>query len=329
MSVTDQELADLEKQIAATKEQAPPAETPSEPVPVETPPLDAASGSNEPGAAPEPPQNEGFDASEWVKKKGWKTAEDAAKSLHSLEKAFHEKNEELRRMKEQNPQGWPQGPQGYAPPPPPQGWSPPAPSYAPPVNPWAPPPPAYAPPPAYGYRPPKPSEETIAASYGMTVEDFRRVLAVSQDISDVQARQLAAQFQSWKEEVSRNNDKSADMTAVLSDPAFHNPDVQYEMHEIFSKNQNILNERKPYSAALEKALTNIGRRNLTGASRTSGMALPTDPPKTAGSGHASGSLPGKRGIGAMPTMKEAQGMNPEQLEKLLKGMGAVKTYEDL
>ena len=128
---------------------------------------------------------------------------------------------------------------------------------------------------------------------------------------------------------ARQNEKTADMTAVMSDPAFHNPAVQYEMHELFDKNPSLWNERKPWSAALDKALSNIGRRNTSGAKSASGMALPTDPPKTAGSVHGGGSLPGKRGLQGLPPMSELEGKSPEELEKLLKSVNAVKTYRDL
>lgn len=317
MAATEQELAELEKQIEAKKDEATKPETPV-PSPQPDAPTSDESKAPEPETPPTPDasQPEEFNASEWVKKKGWKRPEDAAESLRSLEKAYHEKSEEVRRLKEQ---GTPQP--GYqpvyqpVPPTPPQGYYPPAASYQPPANPYAP-------------AQPRVSEEQVAASYGLAVEDFRKVLAVSKDMAEVQSRQMTAEFQKWRDEVMRTNEKNADMTSVMSDPAFHSEQVQAEMHDLLSKNPSLWNERRPWSAALDRALTNIARRNLTGASRPTATSLPSEPPKTAGSGHASGSLPGKR-VGQLPPMKELEGRSADELEKILKSMNAVKTYADL
>ncbi len=318
MAVTDQELAALEKAIETKTEEVEKAD--ASPAKAEAPPPSEATSQandaaiNEPSSEA-PPAND-FNPSDWVKKKGWKTPEDAARSMRELEKELHKKAEENRMLKEsQAAYVPPPAPFAYTPPAPPQGYYPPQAAYAPPANPYAP--------------RSQVSEEQVAASYGMTPEDFRRVLAVSRDMADVQSRQMAGEFKRWKDEVDRTNEKQTDMAQVMADPAFHTADVQYEMHEQFAKNPSLLNERRPWSAALEKALTNIGRRNLGKGAPSTGLGLPTDPPKTAGSGNAGGSLPGKRGLGAMPSIKEMEGKTPEELEKILKGLNAVKTYADM
>jgi hypothetical protein len=324
MSATEKELADLEKQIEAKVEEqakAAPAETPSPDPEPEPSPASTEETSAPAAASSEPPKDE-FNASEWVKKKGWKTPEDAAQSLHALEKAFHEKSQEVQKLKEgQAPapygyQPYQPPPQGYPPQMPQQGYFPPPPAYAPPPNPWAPP-------------SSRLSEEQLAMSYGFTVEDFRRVLALSKDMAEVQARQVSQEFERWKSEVEKTNEKNSDLTSVMADPAFHSESVQYEMHELFQKNPQLWTERRPYTTALSRALTNIGRRNLgAGATRPAGMSLPSAPPQTAGANSSSGTLPGKR-IGALPTPQEQEKMSAAELEKILKRNGAVKTYADM
>ena len=289
---TDKELAELEKKIEAKKEEEVKAAA-QEPEPQTV--------SNE--SEPNDPPKQDFDASAWVEKKGWKTPEDAAESYRQLEKAFHEKNQH----KQQD--------------------------FTPPANPYAPQPyqqpyqaPPYQQPNPYPYYAPQgPSKAKVAASYGLSEEDFEKVLAVSRDIADIRANQLSQDFQKWRDEQEKQNAKSSDMAEVMSNKAFHIPQVQKEMHEILEKQPQIFNEKKPYSAALKEALMNIGMKTITRGSEPSGSSLPTEPPKMAGSG-SSGYAP-KRSTG-LPNMKEADKMPLEQLEKALKGANAFKTYAD-
>jgi hypothetical protein len=318
MSVTDKELDELEKQIEAKAEEAPKApepvaETPPEPTP-EPPP--AAAASEPPGSDPAQ-----VDLAEWVKKKGFKSQDDVARSLRELEQAYHRKNnEELARPKEQQPPfqpGWPTPPAAYQPP---QGYyAPPQPQYAPPQNPYAPPVNPYAP-------QPRITKAQVAASYNMTEEDFDRVMAVARDIASVQTQQVQADMQAWRAKTERDSEKANDLQNVMTDPAFHNPDVQFEMHDILEKNKDMWTDRRPYTSALNQALTNIARKTLGGGTRPSGSTLPTEPPKSGG--HAGGGLPGKRGLGGLPSLEEQQRMKPEELEKLLRSMNAVKNYGD-
>lgn len=317
-SVTDKELADLEKQINE-KNEALANETPSPADVVETPTAESIPvGQPEAVAAPDSvnPGEEAFKNQDLAKKKSWEKPEDAIKSYEELEKAFHAKNAELKRLQET--QGY--QPQ-YAPPPPP------------PPGAYYPPPAAYAPPP-YQYAPPPPpssrfNEQQMAASYGMDVEDFRKVVALSQDVSEAKQRALAADMARWREDINRQQQRNSDMTSILSDPAFHHPDVQTEMHAIFEKNPNLFKEPTAYSTALKEALSNIGRKNMTrGNAAQPSMSLPTEPPKTAGSGRASGSSVGRK-VGALPDIRDFEKMTPENQEKALKSLGAFKTYEDM
>lgn len=308
MSVTDTELDQLEKQInqqkAEEKQPVPTAEVvePPQPEQEQRPPETSV---ETPPEQTEQPQ--GFDPRDYVQKKGWKTPEDAARSFRELEKKFHDNNQK----KETAPPPMPQSGYGYQQPPmQPYGYPPQA--YQPQQNPWNP--------------QPRITEEQVAGSYNMTVEDFRRVAALARDLSEAQMRQLQGEMQKKWEESVRQNERGTDMTNVFADPVFHSPDVQAEMHEILSKTPELMNERKPYSQALNQALVNLGRRTLTGGNRQA--VVQTTPPEMGGSKGAGGSLPGKRGLGSMISNKEAEGKSPEELEKILKSAGAFKTHMD-
>ena len=315
MSVTDKELEQLEQEINQKKAEvknpdlgvdvAPPE--PSQPTqeqkpsePIETQPEQEEKPIDQPS---------GFDPKAYVEKKGWKTPEDAARSFRELEKKFHESNQ---KPKETNPYQAPQyqmPPQGYQPQPP--AYYPQA-GYQPPINPWN--------------TQPRITEEQVASSYGMSVDDFRRVASLARDLSEAQMRQLQAEMQNKWEESSRQSERSADMANVFADPAFHNPEVQEEMHEILSKKPELMNERKTYSLALNQALINVGRRNVTGGNRQ--VYVPTTPPEMGGSKGAGGSLPGKRALAGLPSQKELESKTPEELEKILKKAGLFRSHMD-
>ena len=303
MTDADKELQEMEKAIEQKKAE----EEVAQPEPVKEPEPDPIQEPAKEEAQPEEGQNEsgesGFNATEWVKKKGWKTPEDAAKSMRELEKAFHEKSQELNKSREVPPVP------AYTPPPP--AYAPPA-SYQPPANPYA---------------PPAPNEEQIAASYGFTVEDFRRVLKLQNDMASIHYRQIAAEQQRLKEDHQKMMEREADKEALFSDPAFSYPEVKYEVHQVMTNNPAVWNERRPFSTALKEALGNLGRKNVTRGNVQSDVALPNTPPTMAG-GNSRASQAGRR-MGSLPSEKELQGKTPEELEKMLKGMGAVKTYSDM
>lgn len=300
MSATDAELQELEKKIAQQKaEEIPvPVPTPEPPQPnqEQIPPVEAPVTT--------PPEQteaktEGFDPADYVKKKGWKTAEDAAQSFRELEKKFHEGNQKPKEV-----------PQYGQPPMAPNSYPPGA--YQPPVNPWGP--------------QPQISEEQVAASYGWHVDDFRKMLPLLRDMTQAQLRQVREENQKRWEDMNRQAERSTDMTNVFAHPAFGNTDVRAEMHEILTKNPELMKESKPYSTALKEALANLGLRSIAGGNRP-GPTVQTTPPEMAGSKGAGGSLPGKRL--SMPSMKELEGKTPEEMEKILKSAGIHRTHMDV
>lgn len=306
-SEIDKELAELEQKIeSASEAQAKPIESQTEPVQPENveEPVQKEAGTS----VNQDESSKEFDATEWVKKKGWKTPEDAAKSLRSLEQEFHKKNQELNQLKAQ---------QNYTPPENP--YTPPAPYGYPP-----PPPPAYQPPasePSYAQRI---NEEQIAASYNLSVDDFRKVVAVSRDIAEAQTRRYQQEINAWREQMTRETEKSSDMASLVADPAFHNPEVQIEMNQILSKNPALFTQARPYSNALREALANIGRRKTMGGSNIESPSFPNQPPKPAGS---SSGFSGRKNS-AMPSQQDFEKMTPENQEKILKSLNAFKTYDD-
>lgn len=294
MSVTDEELKRMEQEINQTKAE--------EPVKVETPEPPQPTQEQKPPVEPvetPPEQKPEFDPKAYVEKKGWKTPEDAAQSFRELEKKFHENNQK---------KAEPQAP-AYQPPMQPYGYQPQA--YQPPVNP-------------YGGQP-RITEDQVAASYGMTVEDFRKVAMLARDMSEANTRQLQMEMQKRWEETNRQAERSSDMANALSNPAFQSPEVRAEMHEILSKNPELMNERKTYSIALKEALANLGLRSITGGSRQ--VFVPTTPPEMGGSKGAGGSLPGKRNQG-LPSLKELEVKSADEIEKTLKQLGLNRTHMD-
>lgn len=309
-TVTDKELAELESKISEEKAKEGQAGPAPQPEPTAPPPEPVQQEAT-------PSESQGEDVPELAKKKGWKSAEDALKSYENMEREFHKKNQELSQLKNQQ--------QGYTPPANPYYQGPP-PSYAPPAPVYAPPPyipPPQMPPTSYEQRM---TEEQVAASYNLSVEDFRKVFPMIRDSIEAATRRQQAEMQQWREELVMRTEKSADMTEVAGDPAFHNPDVQEEIREIFSKNPTLFTQRRPYSTALKEALANIGRKNAMRGVSAQTSNVPTDPPKAVG--NSSSSFSGRRN-GGMPTVQEASKMTPEDLEKHLKGIRAFKTYEDL
>lgn len=223
-------------------------------------------------------------------------------------------------------------PDGYAPPPPPApgypNYNDPN-AYAPPPNPYNAPP---APQPTGPIQPmpdlTEPQYQRAAQAYGMRTEDFKRVYQLQKDMIDTSLENWRKENESWKNDWVSQNERNTDMTRVMSDPSFHIPDVQMEMHEILSKNPSLWNEKRPWSSALNHALINIGRRNITGGHRSPSASYPTAPPDMAGGSRGSGS-PGMRRVSGLPSVKDMESKSPEEIEKALKSVGAFKTYDDL
>ena len=79
------------------------------------------------------------------------------------------------------------------------------------------------------------------------------------------------------------------------------------------------------SQTLNEALGNMGRRNAMRASNGYTSTLPTNPPAQL-NGNASSFSGRKNGA---PNLQDFGKKSPEEMEKMLKGMNAFKTYDSM
>jgi hypothetical protein len=223
------------------------------------------------GAVPGPQGKDKPEWKEWIEKKGFKSTEDMVRSMRNLERELTRKN---------------MG-QGANAPSPAMQANPPmaAPVYSQPV-------------PA---TPVTVSEEEIAKRYNLDPDDLRRVGPLAADIaSNIVAQRMGpimAQINGINREVSRN----AELQGLKEDPAFSNPQVQFEMHKILESDPSILGiEPAPYRYAFNEALRAMGRRILEEGQTTSalsevpsGRKMSVKPPVTSGGrGPAARGTPG-------------------------------------
>lgn len=249
---------------------------------------------------------------EWWAKKGFKTSEDIANSYRELERELTRKNQELARQNAP-------GAQPPAPPTaPPYGY----PSYIPAPNPVAPPSyPAYAPPQHFqpAQVPPPQNVEHLAKQYGLMPEDFEKVYAVANDLSQVNVRReldrimpgVLNQVHRVNMEVTRNRE----MVDLMSEPTWKNQRVQFEMHKILNDDPAILQRQPlPYRYAHDEALKRIARVDLGGSNTF--QAPPNNPP--ASSGGRPPAMAGSNGKGAdiAPAGPGTGEISPEQFAAL-------------
>lgn len=226
---------------------------------------------------------------EWLAKKGPMTIENLASSYREAEREMHRKAQEAR------------GTSGQPPATPPV--APPAPSfppYYPPVadSNWG-RPPAIPPP----QPPPQVNVEALAKQYGLSPEDFERVAPLVNDMArsvvDSTLQRVLPPLYTQVQGVNREVGRQKELVDLMSDPAFKNPQVQFEMDRVFKEEPNTFAaQAQPIRYAYEKALTRIARANLGGSSGAPapiapGVVPPTSrPPATAGgNGNGGGGAP--------------------------------------
>lgn len=271
----------------AQAQAARPAAAPAiEPVLPDAPPAPAQVPQPEAKSVPEPVKSQGVvtgnpEIDEWLGKKGFKTPEDMAQSLREMERELHKRALEAKKAEPPPPPAYQQPPVGYPP-------------YIPvPVPGYVQQPPAYVPAP-----PPLVDVNKLAARYGMDPEDFEKVAAIANDLADskIESRlrfslsPLVNQVQSLNKETTRNRE----MVDLMSDPAFKNPQVQYEMHRVLEQNPAIFDTVSPYRTAYNEALIRIGRAaagNQNPAPPPPVTAPSSRPPTTAGGGGGGAGAP--------------------------------------
>jgi len=215
------------------------------------------------GGVPGPAGKDKPEWKSWIEKKGFKSTEDMVRSMRELERELHRRGKAA-----------PEEPQ-YVPPPPVS-----RPSYVPPAT---------------------PNIEELAKRYNLDPSDFERVAPLAADIAASQVGQQMAPLRAELNRLNRELARTSELQGLKDDPAFSDPRVQFEMHQILETTPSILqNEPAPYRFAFNEALRSMGRRILEGSmdpgpgpTVVGSPRVPVTPPRTAGSG---GSVPASGGI---------------------------------
>lgn len=308
---------DREAAARATPPTPPPAATPPPPPPAQVPPAGKVNQDPTPGAGDNPtPVTGNPEVDAWWAKKGFKSTEDMAHSYRELERELHKRAQDARDKTPTPPAapppGWGHVPPGYAPPPVYAGYPPP---YAPPT-----------------YVPPRQVIEDLAGQYAMSPEDFERVSRVASDMAErIVERKLngsvaplANHVRNMDREVARNRD----MVTLMADPAFKNPQVQFEMHRILEENPQLIErEALPYRYAYDQALLRIAKASLAGSTsipngNPPGSPQPKPPTMAGGNGAGGGGAPSDPGTGRVDEAAFAA-MTLEQKRAHLKSVGAM------
>lgn len=272
-----------------------------------------AESKPEPIQAAEQKPTGSVDLKEWAKKKGidWTTEDSVLSALRKSDEAFHKRQQEKKSRESQ----------------------PPAPNYAPQQ-------PAYQQP--YGYQqayvpqPPNSRQivENVARQYNMLPEDVERLAAFNRDFFETAMASERQRQAKEMEAIRVENQKNSVFRELSSDPAFRNPEVAVEFHNVL----DVMQEQEPesferdpsaYKRAYDKAMANIGRRYLEGRPLQEGVPptatpvnLPTKPPRQLGTGSGGGSLENENGIDP----KEFAKLPLEEKAKFLAKMGLKPAY---
>ena len=254
--------------------------------------------------------NGSVDLKEWAKKRGidWTTEESVLSALRKSDQEYHKRQAE-KKAKEEVEKAPP-----YIPPTPVNSYISPNP-YVPPTN-------------------PRTIIEELARQANMTPDDFERVAKVSREVYEAAAQADRARWQSEMQAIKVENQKNSVFRELSSDPVFRNPIVGIEFHNVLDQMQasdpdSFEKDPTQYKRAFERALSNIGRRDLEGKQlvegippQANGMIPPSIPPKPLGKGSGGGWQENENAIDP----KEFAKMPLEEKRKLLEGMGLRPSY---
>lgn len=319
-------IAEAQRDLERQKSVSAPASAPASPAPSQPPAQGDASGpvaepQGNPPAAASATRGVIPEVDEWWSKKGFKTPEDIAQSYRELERELTRKNQELARTQTPPPMPPNMAPaNGY----PPFMQAPPA--YSPP--------PAYVPPSVYTPSPPQQTVESLAEQYGLTPDDFKKVYAVANDLSQVTVqRELNRVMPGIVQQVQRVNGevtRQREMVDLMSEPTWKNPQVQFEMHKVLNEDPSLIQRQAlPYRYAHDEALKRIARVNLGGSGSFSvapagaPASSGSRPPATAGSnGKGADVAPGGPGKGEMDSVQFAA-LPLKEKREFLQSLGAI------
>ena len=206
----------------------------------------------------------------------------------------------------------PQTPPGYQPQP---QWQPQ----------WTPPPQQFYPqPPTY----PVDRERLLeieAAKRGWDKEDFRKIVELTDEMSELKIRRIKAESDARYTALERETRRNSELNALLADPFFTNPKVQFEMHKVFEENPQAFSlEPQPYVYAFNEAQKRLGRQFLQDGPMESEHvpSLPTKPPVD----------PGKASTPAFEQSKESKileefnnAKSADEQKQILSRLGRVPT----
>lgn len=257
-------------------------------------------------------ENGSVDLKEWAKKRGidWTTEDSVLSALRKSDQEFHKRQQE-KKAKEMEKVYTPQP--AYIPPPAYTGYS--QSPYVPPQN-------------------PRQIIEELARQANMTPDDFERVAKVSREVYEAAAQADRARWQADMEGIRVENQKNSVFRELSSDPVFRRPEVAIEYHNVLeqmqsSDPQSFEKDPTQYKRAFDRALSNIGRRNLEGKPLSEGvspvpigMTPPLTPPRPFGQGSGGGYSESESTIDP----KEFAKMSLEDKRKLLDGMGLRPSY---
>lgn len=271
-----------------------------------------------PASKPEPsqaaekatvPTQESIDLKEWAKKKGYdlSTEESVLSTLRKADQVFHQRQAEKKAKEAVAPQYIPQQSQApqngnYQP-------------YASPQN-------------------PRQILEDLAKQANMTPEDFERVARASRMVYDAAASQDRRRYDQELEAIKVENQKNSVFRELSADPIFRRPEVAMEYHQVLEEMQaqdpnSFEKDPTQYKKAYEKAVFNIGRRNLEGKPLVEGVPpqvnqgfIPTMPPKPLGQGSGGGQADNENEI----DMKTWNNLSPTEKKKWFQERGLVSNY---
>lgn len=262
----DKELEEMRQQIEqvaeANKDQA--AEPVIEPeTPSPEPVASQAPEVAEPTPAPVTPTPSPVETSdnpmEWAKKKGFKSPEDMARALRQKEQEFHQSRQKAEREN--------------APPPPPT-WQP-------------------SPDMGYGYPPPPPQPreqfaDQMARRHNLHPDDVRGLLPLIAEAADAIATNRTRGLERKVFEMDRQSSRNNELMSLMQDPAFSDPRVQKEIHEILESDKSAFQRDGAYTELFKQALENMARKQLQqGGSVSTAPTMGNTPPVTAGGGNGS------------------------------------------
>lgn len=287
----------LEDQGQAKPEVKEPADA-SEPEQVKAEPSDKPSeteGTSESSEATSVPEgsDKAAETEEWMKKKGFKSVDDMARSLRNLERELHRRGKV------------PQQREAIEPP----VQQPMAPQYRPSV--------------------PTAGIQQLAEQYQMTPEDIQKIAQLSNDIADFKLNQRLQPLMEQFTGLKRDYEKEASFKRLERDPLYQNREVQKEMHQLAEEDPSILNVPDYPERLFDRALSKIGRRfaetavRNEGSSRDVRVGIPASPPPT-----GRGSVGGPKGIPIKPpssmTPRDFGKLSVAEMEKELRKMNAIR-----